>query len=170
MSEISSNIGSQKHSRLVSVSTTTNEALQPLIPNTKRSQPYSTRNRSLQHNSLRPESITTALQGGFGHHKRSKDQLTILNEHIHNRRHNDPFQQKPTKLAYKQQLKNKLMNTPQAANVYYGPAAIKPLLQRRSRNIPGKTLPSIAVDAFAQKTPTKNEFSPERKQLYSKLT
>ena len=67
-------------------------------------------------------------------------------------------------------MKNKLMNTPQAANVYYAPASMKPLLPRRSRNIEGKTLPSIPIESFAQKTPTKNEFSPERKQLHSKLS
>ena len=90
--------------KMDSISITTEQILQPLVPNSKKVQPYSTRNRSLQHNSLRPESITAALQGGISSHKRSRDQLTVLDEHMHNRRTNfdDIMQQKPTKKAYQQ--------------------------------------------------------------------
>ena len=139
--------------------------------------PYSTRNRSIQHAALRPESITEALKGSKSPRKLSKDRFNLLDNKqlfISQAQSEDdnPLTQRATNAPYRTKLKEELLNTSQAASVYYGPAAKNPLPPHGPK-VPGKNVnpkrpPKLHAEQFAQVSSTKR-LSPERKQ-FSKLS
>lgn len=78
--------------------------------------PYSTRNRSIQHFHLRPESITEALKGNKSPRKQSRDRFNLLdNKQLFiAQTHSDdgnPMTQRATNAPYRTKLKEELLNT-----------------------------------------------------------